>query len=312
MDLQTQQHLKESLGFLGFPLAEAERHATLLQTDLERFDIKEFRLLRPVPTGRGFIVEYSFGPGSYSINNARPARCPDFRPTDHGGTQVDRENLLFLVRTAEVARAAVPGLWLNPDEKLKQRFRHRHLDTLTEFWWLSRFRAADAVKSDQRVNPECNKDVDWKLSWQQRDGRSLTVNLEVKRRIGDVLRFAQGAPPDPAQLFSAGLEDADGKRKFRPSSESEINVLGVSLFGEIDRDVQVCAAEWVRSRSDIDILLLFTRFSARRSGFDVQAARKAPLLNSVLNRNLSELDLCLDGVVATPLPYALSQLPYLP
>ena len=83
----------------------------------------------------------------------------------------------------------------------------------------------------------------------------------------------------------------EGQCKFRLSPANEINVLGLTLLGEIDGEVQESACEWIKTRNDIDAILLFSRFSARRSGFDPQVLRKGELLDEVMMRELS-LSIC--------------------
>ena len=65
-------------------------------------------------------------------------------------------------------------------------------------------------------------------------GSSITVNLEVKRRM-EVLRMAQEHELSVEEIFGAGLEDEDGNSKFRESTSSEVNVLALTLLGEIDQ-----------------------------------------------------------------------------
>jgi hypothetical protein len=257
------------------------------------------------------LIEYEFGTTGYSIDRAHPLDAPNFRPSAHGGTQLNRENLLLLARVSEVARSCAADIWLNPDDDLKGKFTspNQHLDTLNEFWWLSRWRPSwTKLEQNKSINSACGMDVDWRLRWDLGFGASLIVNLEVKRRAGgDVLRFAQGKSVAPEQLFDAGLTKS-GKSKFRPSGENEVNVLGLTLLGEINRDVQERAGEWIKGQKDVDVLLLFTRFSQGHSGFDVHAVRKGELLNLVLKRELDTLDKCLHGRVETPLPFTISQL----
>ena len=310
------EQFERALMFAQIPNPEAHTHASRMLDDLTRFPIEGFQLLHPVPISpvEG-IIEYEFGRTAYSIDNAKPEDAPDFNPSDHGGTQLDRENILFLARTFEIARSVVPDLWLKPTADLIGQITapRQHLDTLNEFWWLSRWRPGAKIERSIRINPQCGMDVDWQLSWDMGIGNPLVVNLEVKRRVGcDVLRFAQGGSLDPNQLFAAGLHDKKGNCKFRASGADEINVLGLTLLGEIDREVQDCASEWIKARNDIDALLLFSRFSARHSGFNVQVVRKRELLHYVLVRELAPLDQRLHSRVSRPLPFSHAQLPFLP
>jgi hypothetical protein len=78
-------------------------------------------------------------------------------------------------------------------------------------------------------------------------------------------------------------------KKFRPSHDDEVNVLAISLFGEIDGNVQRVISEWLvgdeNSDSDgmplIDAVLLATREGRRRSSSDRQLRNeKARLIKS--------------------------------
>ena len=126
------------------------------------------------------------------------------------------------------------------------------------------------------------------------------------------MRLAQHASLKPNELFTAALEDKRGNSKFRPSRDNEMNVLGLTLLGEIDREVQDATDRRIQTRSDIDAVLLFSRFSARRSGFDPHILRKRDFLDQVLIRELDPLDLRLHSLVSRPLPFPNGQLQFLP
>jgi hypothetical protein len=135
------------------------------------------------------------------------------------------------------------------------------------------------------------------------------VNLEVKRRI-DVLRTG-GEPLNPIDLFEAGVIK-DGRSKFRPSQPDEINVLGITLIGEIDHEVQQQAESWLQTRNDVDAIILFSRFSSRNPALALHVQRKHELLSQVLNRQLDDKDNCLHSLIERPLPCTISQLRFLP
>ena len=315
MNLPTVKELERAFTLARIPSAEARSHAVRMADDLTRFPIEGFRLL-PLDCVSAEIglVEYQFGRTAYSINNAKPEDAPRFKPSDHGGTQLDRENLLFLARASQIAHATTPELWLKPDAELTGQVTspRQHLDTLNEFWWLSRWRPGATIERAYQLNPKCGMNIDWRLSWDMGFGSPLTVNLEVKRRVGgDVLRSVQGCSLNPDDLFAPGLEDKHGNSKFRQAGKGEINVLGLTLLGEINREVQERAFEWINTRSDIDAVLLFSRFSLQRCGFDPHIVRNKELLAQVMIRELDPLDRCLHGRISKPLPIPLSQLPFL-
>lgn len=314
MGLPTIENLVRALVTVHIPQTDAHIHALRVFDDLKRFHIEGFRMLNPVfATPVDQIFEYEFGKTAYSIDNAKPEQSPDFLPTAHGGTQLDRENLLYLVRTSEIAHAMVPEFWLNPDTELIGQLTSpkQHLNTLNEFWWLSRWLKPARIERGKKINPACGKDIDWQLTWEMGFGKPLVINLEVKRRIWDIIRLAQHGSIDPEKLFAADLEDEDGKCKFRPSGGNEINVLGLTLLGQIDREVQEAASKWIQTRCDIDALLLFSRFSAHRSGFDAHILRKRDLLDQVMIRDLDRLDLRMHSRISRPIPFPDGQLPFL-
>ena len=140
-------------------------------------------------------------------------------------------------------------------------------------------------------------DIDWQLIWEGILGSPFIVNLEVKRRR-DTDCLLKGEI-SPEKLFDEGLVK-NGKHKFRKSSDSEVNVLAVTLLSEINRDVQLAAEHWLNEQTVIDALLLFTRFSINRSGFDVHVREKRHLLDAVLDRQLSTLDLSLHSCFEFP------------
>jgi hypothetical protein len=302
--------LWERLSIAGVAYAEAA--ANQLLEDVMRFGMKDFRLGRTFPTELGAVVEYTFGDTAYSIDNAHPERAPDFNPSDHGGTQLNSENILVFLRVSEIARELVPELWLRPDDDLIGRVRaaRQHLDTLNEFWWLSRWIKPYKAKPSYNMHADSNLNVDWRLTWDF-GLSSISVNLDAKRRC-DVLRSG-GEPINPKEIFEAGIIKK-GRSKFRPSQPDEINVLGITLIGEIDHEVQNHAEKWLTTRADIDAIAIFSRFPNQKTGFDlhVQRKHKQDLLNQVLIRNLHDKDNCLHSLIQRPLPCKVSQLQFLP
>lgn len=301
--------LKEHLSLAG--VANADEAAKRILEDVARFGMEDFRLGEKFPVPRGVVVEYTFGRTGYSIDNAHPQRAPDFYPSDHGGTQLNSDNIRFFLRVSEIAGEIVPDLWLNPDSNLigKIRTPRQHLDSLNEFWWLSRWNRPFTVQPNYRMHNHCDLDVDWRLTWDF-GLHALSVNMDAKRRC-DVLRYF-GKSIKPNEIFEAGVIDKRGRSKFRPSGPDEINVLGLTVIGEINREVQKYAEKWLKTRDDVDAILLFSRFSDRKAGFDLHVQRKQELLSQVLNRALDDKDTCLHGRIQCPLPFTLSQLRFVP
>jgi hypothetical protein len=301
--------LREGLSIAG--VAYADVAAIQLLDDIARFGMNDFKLGRKFPTELGAVVEYTFGNTGYSIEKASPQNAPNFMPSDHGGTQLDSENILLFLRVSEIARELVPELWLRPNDDLvgKIKTAHQHLDTLNEFWWLSRWINPFKSQANYHMHTDSGLDVDWRLTWDF-GLSSISVNLEAKRRR-DVLRSG-GEPINPEDIFEAGLFDKKGRCKFFPSKPDEINVLALTLIGEIDHEVQYHAENWLKTRKDIDAIALFSRFSTRKTGFDLHVQRKQDLLSQVLNRDLHDKDKYLHSLIQRPLPCTIPQLRFLP
>ncbi len=204
-------------------------------------------------------------------------------------------------RVSEIARELVPELWLRPNDDLvgKVKAAHQHLDTLNEFWWLSRWINPFKSQANYHMHADSGLDVDWRLTWDFGQS-SISVNLEAKRRR-DVLRSG-GEPINPKEIFEAALFDKKGRCKFFPSKPDEINVLALTLIGEIDHEVQYHAENWLKTRKDIDAIALFSRFSTRKTGFDLHVQRKQDLLSQVLNRDLHDKNKYLHSLIQRPLP----------
>jgi hypothetical protein len=152
------------------------------------------------------------------------------------------------------------------------------LNTVEEVWWLNRWQAPANIEMSRRLIDDSSTDVDWSFVL----GDNIRVNLEVKRFPSDCIRHARG------RSFSAVWFDrfcnAKVLPKFRPSEAHEINVLAISLFGELDREVQIVLSDWLRqNQSVVDAVLVATRESRRRSRFDAQLINeKAGLLRHYL------------------------------
>jgi hypothetical protein len=307
--MPTLESLREALSAAG--VAYADTAAVQLLADIGRFGMSKFRLGRKFPTELGTVVEYTFGKNAYSIENANPKRAPQFMPSDHGGTQLNSENILVFLRASELARKLAPTIWLQPSDDLRGKITSssQHLDTLNEFWWLSRWNGSFEATPNFKMHSDSDLDVDWRLTWNFGLNTFLSVNLEVKRRM-DVLRTG-GESLIPQDIFEAGFIK-EGRGKFRPSQPDEINVLGITLIGEIDHEVQQQTEIWLQTRADVDAIILFSRFSSRNPALAFHVHRKNELLSQVLNRQLDDKDNCLHSLIVRPLPCTISQMRFLP
>jgi len=266
--------------------SEARRRAPLILEDFNWIGFDSLMLdARPCQfieeqTGSSFwIPEYHFGKTGSSIDAAEHAEV--IKIEWMGGTGIDRGHLLFFARVSEIARRAIPHYWLKPC-KLRDSLRNptQHLDTMEEIWWLDRWENPKNIKSSVKLNQGSDADVDWTFTL---GGDALTVNIEIKRLVGDCVRHVteRTFKIDWFERFC----DKKVNPKFRVSRDNEINVLGLSLFGEITREVQLVIREWLVNRQDlIDAVVITTREARRKTSFDIQLRNcKAKLMKNFLN-----------------------------
>ncbi len=222
------------------------------------------------------IPEYFFGDTGFNINNAE--NSADNVAEWLGGTGLDRGNLQLFSKISRLARDLIPHYW-HTDENLRCDLRNppQHLNTVEEIWWLDRWLVLQDIVKGYRLIPGSKVDVDWRL---ELPGR-LHVNLEVKRVPSDCVRHARGK--DFSAIWFKRFCAEKVLPKFRESDEDEVNVLAVSLFGELGRDVQAVMSDWLLAQHVIDAIIIATREGRRKSAFDCQfRVEKARILKHFL------------------------------
>ncbi|MDQ6939789.1 MAG: hypothetical protein M3119_06485 [Verrucomicrobiota bacterium] len=279
--------------------AEATRRALLLASDLDRINFEIFKLsCRPyrIPSGDGRLIqtplaEYHFGDTGFGVHNARNSKDNISRWI--GGTGLDRGHLQFFSKVSDIGHRIIPHFWLD-SKKLRSQVRNpsQHLDTLEEVWWLGRWLGMEEIRHSEPMRKCLASDVDWQfVIAKTRSYRGLKVNLEVKRLKRDNLRHSRQLLE--RHHFAQFCRD-QVLSKFQPSLSDEVNVLAISLFGEIDRNVQSVVSNWLLGDENscphsankeklIDAVLLATRESRRQSSFDMQLRNeKARLIKPYL------------------------------
>jgi hypothetical protein len=249
--------------------SDARERAPLILEDFEWIDFDSLKLsARPFPVDNNnldiaFVIpEYSFGPTGFTIESAEQAT--EIRAEWMGGTGLDRGHLQLFSIVSVIARRLIPHYWHMPC-KLRESLRNptQHLNTIEEIWWLDRWKNPQNIRSSQKLIQGSNRDVDWTFNL---GIETISVNFEVKRLVGDCLRHVRG------RSFKADwLAEFCNKKvipKFRPSEEHEVNVLGISLFGKISREVQLAIGEWLIGQAHIDAVIISSRESRKSSCFD--------------------------------------------
>ena len=285
--IPSKDQFAELLRLLGLPEAQAEIRARWLIEDLEWIGFDDFSIFCdpyyrwPEDTTPLPIVEYSFGNTVFDVNNAASSR--DLNATSIGGSTLSRGPLLMLSQVSEIARRLIPHLWLKSEELRKYlRTPAWHIAKLDEIWWLGRFTIAADITD--RFSHREGTDIDWRFRLNNSgyiQNNDLWINLEVKNRPSDASRMAHREPFKVSKILR------EVRKKFNPSSPEEVNVVAVTLFGPIDRTVQLDVSDWLQSSATkqpvVDAVLLWSLEGRVGSYFDIQLlAPKASILKAVV------------------------------
>jgi hypothetical protein len=251
---------------LGLSLADKDecmRRAIVMSEDIEMIGMPFFRLSSqcyPFPdldSGRVrslHLGEYHLGDTGFSVEKATNGR--DNPATWRSGAGLSWGHLEFFSLVSLLGHHVIPDLWLS-NSALRSKLRNpkQHLDTLEEVWWLGRWRQLKkrGISMDKKLRPTSKRNVDWQL---QLPVSGVTVNLEVKRMKKDF----------DSHTFAAFCE-SDLLPKFAESSEGEVNVLALTLVGQMfhpffetaEPTVNEVLEQWLASQTKIDAILVTAR-----------------------------------------------------
>lgn len=155
-------------------------------------------------------------------------------------------NLLRLAQAAQIGRLHLPSQW---PMCFKGRLLGReHLDCLNEVWWLKFWRG---IRSVSHAPKECgtDKDFDWRLQIQ--DGLAdCTINLEVKRRTGNINRqFKRGKPNASSRQIAC---------KFGPVPANTANVAALTIYHPISEDTVSDLSDWLNRQENVHGMVIWT------------------------------------------------------
>jgi hypothetical protein len=238
----------QSLEFLSPHQLEAR--ARLVEADFAAISLKYQLSCQkiPVPGWRGHLpyASYQLLGSQCDINHAHRG---DRRHTSMSGGGLDRECVLYFSKISEWAHANIPHLWPNAlrDDLADP---NSHLDTLCEVWWLSKVIGGDFKTVRHGVPAEPGNKKGKNFDWQVRlPAAGVTLNLEVKRRPGDVGRSIDV----PKLKWKSIFNDVD---KFpEPNPPDVLNVGCIRLFGPISRDVYDAARGWLAATPQVSALV---------------------------------------------------------
>ena len=260
--LQSLQFAAQGLDFIT--AAQLEHRAGLVEADFKEVGLQHRITCQkiPVPGWRGMLpyASYQLLGSQCDIDQAVSG---DRRHTSMSGGGLDRECLLYYSKVAEWAHAYIPHLWCG---KFRAELRdpNSHLDTVCEAWWLSRVVGADFKSALHGVPADPGKTGGKNFDWQLRlPSAGVTLNLEVKRRPGDIGRFID----QPKLKWKTIFNDLD---KFPPPAPPDvINVGCIRLFAPISREVIEAANEWLKATTNVSALAFHAPSRTTRESFAV-------------------------------------------
>ena len=223
--------------------------AKLVESDFQRIRLK-YRLAREylrVP-GTGGALPYACYFLEGSDCDLDKAKGADRRHTSMEGGGLDRECLLYFSKVSEWGHGNIPHIW--PSQMIKDlRDPNKHLDTVCEVWWLSKVVGGKwkSVRRNVPSDPANPKGVN--IDWQIPLTSGVTINIEVKRRPGEVVRSVYGSE------IKDLLHDAN---KFgRPSSLDQPNVVCMRTAAPVDRDFRFYVKDWLANNENISAVCCF-------------------------------------------------------
>jgi hypothetical protein len=217
--------------------AQIEHRAKLVEADFGAAEL-HYHLGHETYLVEGIPLPYAFYRLPGSDCDVAHAEMGDRRHRAMSGGGLDRECLLYYSKISEWAHDHIPHLW---PARLRDGLREptMHIDTLCEVWWLSRVRGAEfkTARHAAPVDPSLGKGKN--CDWQVRLASGLTLNLEVKRRPGDIGRIIDELRLKPRSLF-----DAVDKFGTAPPPQTR-NVGCIRLFGPITAELRAAAQAWL-------------------------------------------------------------------
>jgi hypothetical protein len=145
----------------------------------------------------------------------------------------------------ELGRKWLPELW--PKGFAAQLLGPEHLDTLNEIWWLKFWRSLISVRRGPKAN-RGSPDADWLLTI--RDGMAdCTVNLEIKRRTGNINALFKHANP------TVSLSKVN--KKFQPAGPETANIVALTIYYRPRLESIRRIVEWLNQQPAVDGVLVW-------------------------------------------------------
>jgi len=245
--------IAQALGLAGEPAERIAEIAPLMANAIRTLPIEHFRIEYVAMAGL-ISPEYTFGPTKHSINNAISAKIAS---SDIDGSFLHRGKLLRLAQATWFGEFFVPHIWHNPEFRKKLALSTQHLATVEEMIWMGGFWHTSieyqSVVADHRMLGK-TKNVDWRFRCTT-DTLSKWLNMEVKRRDADLEQLCPGG-----ERLSKPFVDIS--QKFSTSSDDEINVATITLYGSDSEQIAIRANNWLRQNPTVDCVVLWNEITA--------------------------------------------------
>jgi hypothetical protein len=248
-----ESELRHALLATGEPEERTTVVAPLVAKAIQTLPIESFKLHYVAAAGL-ISPEYSFGPTKHSIDNAA---SPIITSEGIDGSFLSRGKLLRLAQAVWFGEFFVPKIWHDPEFRKNLALSTKHLDTVEELIWMGGFWHTsidhDSVVSAHKMSGK-TKDVDWRFQCVLADLRKW-LNMEVKRRNSDLEQLCPGGE-ELSKPF------ADISQKFTNSSDDEINVAAITLYGSDPEQIAARADKWLRQNTVVDCVVLWNEVTA--------------------------------------------------
>lgn len=184
-------------------------------------------------------AEYDLPANQFNLNASEDSEAME-------GSFLTCGNLLRLAQAAQTGRRYIPSDW--PLSFKGRLLGREHLDCINEIWWLKFWRGIRSV-SHAPKEYGTDKDFDWKI--QIREGvAECTINLEVKRRTGNINRqFKRGEPN--ASLSNIAC-------KFGEVSADTANVAAITIYHPISEKTADGLRLWLDEQEHVHGLVIWT------------------------------------------------------
>jgi hypothetical protein len=224
---------------------EAARRARMLLEDVPRLTGGRLRLRCIERTPSEIWPYYVF-----ENHQIRPdCICPSSNVRANAiGYGLNWGDLVTLSKVVKFARQTWGEYWVR---QFRERMKHfnNHTSTVEELWWLGLWDSPVNVKKEFAFCASCWRTVDWQFETQ-----GVVVNLEIKYRMNDWLRFVDTA--SYATLLDSYFDTL--AEKFPAKVAGQVNLVGMTLLGSLGAELRNRAAAFLQSHPALDGFLFWS------------------------------------------------------